>query len=247
MTSILLILSVFFLAQSVSADTSPQTEEIRFIPFKTLPQQDGLTSFRLTVQGAEQADTELIDKLRSESHTFLQTGIGVSTLGLIEAVAIPSLYSSALVAGAIIVVPLSVAIGVMDKRTHDTVENTLKENSLVEILRQRFRRHLTNGLEVNNGSTQLQITVLAYGLSSDPECLFADAAIQVLQQSRVVYEDFIYIEPFLRSADAPPPYCYSMEVFAKNDGELLEKGLIEYSQVIHAIVKKRTALLPWQD
>lgn len=243
----LYIFSAIFLSQPVSAQTSSQTEPISFVPFNTLPEQIIPDSFRLTVQGVEQADTELIDRLRSESRAFRRSGIGVSTLGLVEAVAIPSLYSSALVAGAVIVVPLTVAIGVMDKRIHDTAENTLKENSLVEMVRQRFPSHLTNNLEADHGSTELRVTVIAYGLSSNPVCLIADAAIQVFDQTGVIYEDFIYIEPFLRSADAPPPYCYSLDAFAKNDGELLMRGLMDYSQIIQAIVKKRTALLPWPD
>ena len=85
-----------------------------------------------------------------------------------------------------------------------------------------------------------ELIISSYGLTKEPACLFADAAIVVSKDGQPLLQEFIYIEPYLRSADAPAPLCATVDRFAADKGKLIRQGLNDYAQILAAIFMQRT-------
>lgn len=229
------------------AQIPPDHPEIVRIPAAhlQLPADAAVADFRVLVRGASQADARVLERLREETRSMVGGALGTSTLALVEAFALPGFFSGSLIAGAVFIAPLAVTIGVMEKRQRETIQRVLQERSLIERVDEGMQRWKQAAAQPEPGTPTLEVVILGYGLTRDPVCLFADVALRLTVDGRGVFEDMIYIEPFVRSADAPPPVCRTVEAFAKDDGRLIRNGLIEYGQVIPAIVIRRTRALPW--
>jgi hypothetical protein len=206
-----------------------------------------IEQFQWDVRGTTPADTEILERQRAYTQSFLGSSLGISALSVAEAIAIPGFFSGSLVAGAIIIAPLAITLSVMQHRQYETIQRALQETSLLDLARESLKKRATkSGLSIP-GAPKVELIIVAHGLTQQPLCLFVDAAITITVQGNQIFEDIIYLEPFLRSSDAPPPICGSIEDFAKDDGRLIKRGLIEYGQVLAAIVIKRTKAFSWQD
>jgi hypothetical protein len=99
---------------------------------------------------------------------------------------------------------------------------------------------------------QVRLDVLDIGLmaadleESRPDtCVAASAMLSVSAGHRIVFEDVIVLEPFLRSADAGTPACIAVGEFAALDADLLRKAIAEYGRLFAAIAVARLDRLPW--
>ena len=202
--------------------------------------------FNLKVRPATEFDTEEIRKLRSDAQSLVTMELGIAALGVVEAFVLPGFFSGSLIAGAIFIAPTAIILNEIDRRTHNIIMRTLQEISLVDLTRMNLEKHLPRADASVTEVPEVELVIVGYGFTNQV-CLFADAVIIVKVQGDPVYEDVIYLEPFLRSSDSPPPICGTLQDFAKDNGHLIKNGFIEYGQVLAAIVRKRTKVLPWKE
>ena len=246
LTTSLLTVQLFLCTTALSAEHT--SKQIIHVPYVTLDNSkaDYPYSFDLVVRNAGEADTAMIEKLRGRTWTILGSSLGISTISVVEAFAIPGFFSGTLIAGAVILVPLSITIAAMEHHVFNTIERALQETSLTELTQENLSNYLPS-FPFEGERATVELIIIGFGLTENPSCIFTDAVIKVSFKDKTYYEDIIYIEPYLRSEDAPPPICRPLDTFAQKNGKLLKQGLIEYSQVLSAILRKRTKALPWLD
>lgn len=250
-TSLQAIVILFLLLWPLEAfsEQSSQEQEIIHIPARELNSLNShlIKQFDLNVRGSTQTDTKALERLRADTQSFVVSSLGLGTLGVAEAFAIPTFFSGSLVAGAIFIAPLAITLSVIDQRQHEAIQRALQETSLLDLATESLKKRTPQIGSSTPNAPKIELIIVAHGLTQQPLCLFVDAAIIVTIQGNPIFEDIIYLEPFLRSSDVSPPVCGSIEDFAKDDGRLIRRGLIEYGQVLAAIVVKRTKVFSWQD
>jgi len=250
-TQLQVIVILFLLLWPLEAlsEQSSQEQEIIRIPARELNPLNShhIDQFNLKVRGTTQTDTNALKRLRANTQSFVVSSLGISTLSVAEAFAIPSFFSGSLVAGAIFIAPLAISFSVIDQRQHEAIQSALQETSLLDIAAESLKKRTPQLGSSSPNAPKVELIIVAHGLTQQPLCLFVDAAIIVTVQGNPIFEDIIYLEPFLRSSDAPPPVCGSLGDFAEDDGRIIRRGLIEYGQVLAAILVKRTKVFSWQD
>jgi len=206
-----------------------------------------VTAVTLDVRGPGSADLKSIEELRELTHRMTGTSLGVSGVALAEAVAMPGFLSGSLVAGSLILAPLAIGINAVERRQHETIVTALKKTDLLGVTRGALAGRLPAPLPGNT----LTVIVLAYGLvpkyghPNGPLCLSLDADLVLRAGDRELFRDTVFLEPYRRSADAPPPVCADMAAFAAHDGAALRNAVLDYAQVLAAIVRDRLPALPW--
>ena len=91
---------------------------------------------------------------------------------------------------------------------------------------------------------RVEVVILSYGFAQAPwaedsACSFLHAQIRLTIPEYATQEDWVFIEPYWRSNDAPPPYCtFANKLFA-NDGALARQILSESAEILAAIVTNR--------
>lgn len=206
-----------------------------------------LTAVTLDVRGPERADLESVEELRALTRRLTGMSLEVSGVALAEAVALPGFFSGSLVAGGLILAPLAIGINAVERRQHETIVAALEEADLLGMT----RRTLAGRLPYASPQNTLTVIVLAYGLvpkyghPNGPLCLSLDADLVLRAAGRELFRDTVYLEPYRRSADAPPPVCADMAGFAARGGAPLRDAALDYAQVLAAIVRHRLPALPW--
>jgi hypothetical protein len=201
----------------------------------------------LEVRGLREADLASIESIREATRRLTGSSVALSGVATAEALLIPGFFSGSLVAGGLILAPLAIGLNAAEKRQHDAIVAALTETDLADAARAGLAKRLP---PPSPGAT-LSVIVLAYGLvpkyaeAHGPLCLALDADIVLHDRGREVYRDTVYLEAWRRSADAPPPVCADMAAFAANDGAALRNAVLDYAQVLAAIVRQRTPALPW--
>lgn len=139
------------------------------------------------------------------------------------------------------------ALYAYEERRQRLVERIMATEAFLDGVRRALERRLARlGLPAEGAgeAPRLSVRVLGYGVNRKPgamenACMFVDAAIQVEQGAKVLYEDVVYMEPFLRSADAPPPACHYLSDLMRDDGALLQRVRDETAEILAAIVLRR--------
>lgn len=231
--------------QPVAPPASPPRKIVRVAPQRlAVP---AVTAVTLDVRGPEAADLKSIEELREITRRLTSTSVGVSGIALVEAVALPGFFSGSLVAGGLILAPFAIAMNAMERRQHETIVAALQETDLLG----GTRAALAKRLPAPAPDVTLTVIVLAYGLvpkyghPSGPLCLSLDADLVVRAGDREVFRDTVYLEPYRRSADAPPPVCADLADFAAQDGAALRNAVLDYAQVLAAIARDRLPALAW--
>ena len=90
---------------------------------------------------------------------------------------------------------------------------------------------------------QVEVVVLSYGFVwsgvPDTACAFLRAQFRVTIPNFPTQRDWVSIDPWQRSADAPPAYCsYAEKLFAQ-DSALARQALSESAEILAAIVARR--------
>jgi hypothetical protein len=91
---------------------------------------------------------------------------------------------------------------------------------------------------------RVEVVILSYGFAQAPDatdgaCSFLHAQISLTIPEYETQKDWVFIEPYRRSDDAPPAYCtFAHKLFA-NDGALAQKILTESAEILAAIVANR--------
>jgi hypothetical protein len=201
----------------------------------------------LEVRGLREADLASIERMREATRRLTGSSVALSGVATAEALLIPGFFSGSLVAGGLILAPLAIGLNTVERRQHQTIVAALKDADLASATRQALARRLPAPAP----GTTLSIIVLAYGLvpkygdAGWPLCLSLDADIVLHSGERELFRDTVHLEPWRRSADAPPPVCATMSTFAAKDGAALRNAVLDYAQVLAAIVRHRMPALPW--
>lgn len=209
------------------------------------------------VREAGPSDTEVLEALRREDQRLGLLGLGVSGVGLWDALTFGGMFAGAEVLGAIIIVPGMTILSAVNARARDTVNRALQETPVVPSVRAALEAAAPAAAGAGPGASTAEVTLLVtYGLVPKEEgalgdmsvlCLLTRAVLKVSVDGREVFEDTIHLEPYLRSSDAPPPVCATLSDFAVGDGRLVRHGLADYAQVLAAIAIRRTRTLPWNE
>jgi len=231
--------------EPVETPAPPPQKIVRVAPQRLAA--PAVTAVTLEVRGPGSADLKSIDELRGLTRRMTGTSLGVSGVALAEAVALPGFLSGSLVAGSLILAPLAIGINAVERRQHEAILTALQQTDLIGNTRAALEKRLPAPLPENT----LTVIVLAYGLvpkygrPHGPLCLTLDADLVVRAGDRELFRDTVYLEPYRRSADAPPPVCAELAGFAAQDGAALRNAVLEYAQVLAAIARHRLPALPW--
>ncbi len=176
---------------------------------------------------------------------FSVLGVGSLGLGLIA----PPLYASALVVGGILLVAMPSSAGAFEGIQRKKIERVLKTVDFSKLTHDAVIDLLGEKKESTQDDPRLTILILVYGFTqkfADIICFSVDAQVDLHFNGEEIYKDFIYIEPYLRSADAPPPHCATVGEFAENQGALAKQTIDDFSVILANIVAHRLPVLSWK-
>jgi hypothetical protein len=233
--------------QPVAPPASPPQKIVRVAPLRLAVPP--VTAVALDVRGPDAADLKSIEELREITRRLTNASVGVSGIALVEAVALPGFFSGSLVAGGLLLAPFAIAMNAVERRQHEAIVAALQETDLLGDTRAALEKRLPAPAAAPE--VTLTVIVLAYGLvpkyghPSGPLCLSLDADLVVRAGDRELFRDTVYLEPYRRSADAPPPVCADLAAFAAQDGAALRNAVLDYAQVLAAIARDRLPALAW--
>jgi hypothetical protein len=203
-------------------------------------------------------------RLASESEVYAvprfvntKTGGGMAAIGaggLALGFVAPPLYASSLIVGGVLVTSMTATLAAVEKRQITTIEKVITSVDLRALVQEAIEARLNGRPDGNADGIKLTVLILGYGFTKKypeggPEelCFTMDAEILFSVGDEEIYRDFVFMEPHLRSEDAPPPPCARMGDLADNEGRLGREMLIEQSEILSAIVAHRLSALPWKD
>jgi hypothetical protein len=176
---------------------------------------------------------------------FSALGIGSLGLGLVA----PPLYASALVVGGILLVAMPSSLGAISGIQRSTIKKVLTTIDFSALTEKAVVESLDYNQKRGSDGYKLTILILTYGFVekfADEICFSVDAEIKLHLNEKEIYRDFIYIEPYLRSDDAPPPQCALVGEFSENNGEITKQTIKDFSTILASIVKHRLSILAWK-
>ena len=219
------------------------------IPYFNLGEVDNALRIKPTVEVRMATDSELSSVpgllQAKEEAAYSALGLGSLGLGLIA----PPLYASALVVGGVLVVAMSVPMGIISGSQGNTIMEVLKTEDFSALTKKAVIELLDYNETTKPNGYKLTILILTYGFiqkDSGHICFSIDAEIKLQVYGQEKYKDFIYIEPYLRSEDAPPPQCASVGEFTENKGKLAKETIKNFSVILASIVAHRLPALAWR-
>ena len=223
--------------------------EIKTLSYRTLKNVDDAIKIIPEVEVRMATDSELssIPGLwqGKEVAGFSAFGIGSLGLGLVA----PPLYASALVVGGILLVAMPSSLGAISGIQRNTIKKVLTTTDFSDLTQKAVVESFDYNQKSKSDGYKLTILILAYGFVekfSDEICFSVDAEIKLRLHEKEIYRDFIYIEPYLRSEDAPPPQCALVGEFAENNGKIVKQTIKDFSTILASIVTHRLSILAWK-
>jgi hypothetical protein len=223
--------------------------KIAIVPCQTLNQFNGSLNITpiVEVRMANESERSSVPGLweGKEVAGFSALGLGSLGLGLVA----PPLYASGLVVGGIFLVLMPSSMGAIEGVQRNTIKEVLLTTDFSALTQQAIIESMCDNELESNNEYILSIIILAYGFTekiSDEICFSVDAEIKLKFQEIEIFKDYIYIEPFLRSEDAPPPQCASVDEFANNEGELVKQTIDDFSIYLASIVAHRLPCISWK-
>jgi hypothetical protein len=180
----------------------------------------------------------------AQDNLLLATGLGVSVLGAAEAAALGGMFAGGLVVGAIVLVPLTLGIYAHDRNVADHVREGLD----VEAFLSEIRAGLPADPPAGTTNLEVEVVVLDFGLvprdahassPADPICLVADAEIVVRQAGDPLYDRFLHVQPYLRSAGARAPFCRSYDRWGEREASMLTAARRELADSLADMIRSR--------
>jgi len=137
-------------------------------------------------------------------------------------------------------------VGAENANTERAIARALQEVDLPKRLQDALQSRLAGGSAGRPDDTmKLAILVLGYGffnpggLEGSLICFSFDGDVQVTAADQVIYQERVYMEPYRRSLDVPPPRCATLDAFGKDDGKLTRETLEDASDVMAAVIAGR--------
>jgi len=224
-------------------------KEIKTLSYRTLNNVDGANKVIPEVEVRMATDSERSSTTRlwqgKEVAGFSALGIGSLGLGLVA----PPLYASALVVGGILLVAMPSSMGAISGIQRNTIKKVLTTTDFSDLTQKAVVESFDYNQKRRSEGYKLTILILAYGFVekfADEICFSVDAEIKLHLNEKEIYRDFIYIEPYLRSEDAPPPQCALVGEFAENNGKIAKQTIKDFSTILASIVTHRLSILAWK-
>ncbi|MFC1896222.1 hypothetical protein ACFL0Q_06125 [Thermodesulfobacteriota bacterium] len=177
-------------------------------------------------------------------------GAGSFALGLVA----PPLYASSLVVGGVLITGMTAALAAAEGRAISSIEEVVSTVDFPALVEKAIQAKFNRSLDSKASGNKLTVLILGYGFTEKHPgvgpaelCFTMDAEIVFTEADTEIYRDLVFMEPYLRSEDAPPPPCASMEDLADNEGRLAQEMIIEQSEILSAIAAHRLPALPWKD
>jgi hypothetical protein len=199
---------------------------------------------RFVVRPATLDELAAVRDRLAQGDLMLATGLGVSALGVAEAAALGGMFAGGLVVGAIVIVPLSLGIYAHDKIVADHVREGLD----VEAFLAEIRTGLPADPPAGTTNLEVEVKVLDFGLvprdphatgPTDPICLVADAEIVVRQSGEPLYDRFLHVQPYLRSAGARAPFCRRYDRWGTHEAAMLIAARRELARSLADMIRSR--------
>lgn len=223
--------------------------KIAIVPCQTLNEFNGSLNITpiVEVRMATESERSSVPGIWGGKEVAGFSAIGLGSLGL--GLVAPPLSASGLVVGGILLVLMPSSMGAIEGVQRNTIKEVLLATDFSALTQKAIIKSMCdNGLDSNNEYV-LSIIILGYGFtnkSSSIICFSLDAEIKLKFKEIEIFKDYIYIEPFLRSEDAPPPQCYSVGEFANNEGKLVKQTIDDFSIYLASIVAQRLPVIAWK-
>ena len=195
---------------------------------------------------------------QSKAGTAVSDRSGSLALGLLA----PPMFASSLVIGGIILVPLGSYAYFHEKGIWKSIDNALVGTRFTQAVDEAMRRRLNRAFAYETiPKLEVEIRIEILGIlkpaDRDRNCLVAAAVLELSRYDTDVMRYHLNITALNRSPDAPPPYCATLEHFAKDEAQLVKDTLAEYTEVLAAMgveenpwrrhEMKMTVLIPLSD
>ena len=224
-------------------------KEIKKIPYSTLTEVDGTSNIRPIIEVRMATDSELSSVpglwQGKEVAGFSAFGLGSLGLGLVA----PPLYASALVVGGILLITMPSSMGAISGIQRNTIKKVLATEDFSALTQQAIIESMDYSESNRSDGYTLSVIILAYGFLEkfgDEICFSVDAEVKLAFHEKEIFDDYIYIEPFLRSEDAPPPPCAMVGEFSEDNGKLARQTIRTFSEYLASIVIHRLPVLEWK-
>lgn len=207
-------------------------------------------SFAVRVRQANKGDAAVLEAIQKRHEREGSRMLGL--LGGELLVGAAYAYPGAQVLAPFVIIG-SIWLQAEDTNTREAILRALGEVALVPMIQADLELATPAPEPHARSDAIVEVIVLQYGVvaqhpnSLNRLCLVARAALTVDAGGRRIFDDLIYIEPYVRSSDAPPPVCGTPQQFALDDARAVRRGLVDYAQVLAAIAVRRTRALPWRS
>ena len=186
-----------------------------------------------------------------------KTGAGLGALGaggFALGFVAPPLYVSSLIVGGVLITGMTAILASDETRAIRTIEGVMSSLDFPALVEEAIKAKFNGSVDGEATGYKLTVLILGYGFTKKypgagpPElCFTMDAEIVFTEADTEIYRDLVFMEPFIRSEDTPPPPCARMEDLAENEGGLAREMIIEQIAILSAIVAHRLPALPWKD
>jgi len=174
----------------------------------------------------------------------LGAGAGLTAVG--AGVTLLNPLAGAAVVGGVILTPALAIMGVMNASTRKAIITALQEVDFPRRLQDAIQSRLAASATGRTDHTmKLEVLVQGYGFfdGGGPEgldyCFSFDGELTVTAADGVLYQERVFMEPYKRSLDVPPPRCTRFDKFGEDDGRLGRETLEEASEVMAAVIVRR--------
>ncbi len=184
----------------------------------------------LTVRMTAAIDTGKIDK----------TGLAISAMGagaLALGLMAPPMFAGNLVVGGILLLPAG-SFGYAHKRTmQNTIYAALINTHFTRAVDEAIKRRLKRAFPQEDvPKLNVEVIIETFGIVKsaymDPNCFVMAAVVKIRSGNDDLREYRLVIAPSERSPDAPPPYCATLEQFARDEARIVKDTLAEYSELL---------------
>jgi hypothetical protein len=226
------------------------SREIKRVPYNTLYEVNGALKVKpaVEVRMANKAELSSVPGFFKEKEVAKHTTLGIGYVGL--GLVAPPLYVSALVVGGVLIATGTLTLGAIDGIQTNTIEGVLEKIDFSALTHKAIIESLDYNKTSESNNCKLTILILVYGFTkkySGTICFSVDAEIKLQVNGEEIYKDLVYIEPYLRSEDAPPPQCALAGEFSEKKGKLARQTIEDFSVILANIVAHRLPALSWKN
>ncbi|MFC1739482.1 hypothetical protein ACFL1G_10620 [Planctomycetota bacterium] len=234
--------------ESVPEKPQLQTEIIR-VPARILTLEENqilsVPSIRISYPTPEQM--KRLEMHKQEYGIWAGTGAGSLVMG--SQLMGTQMFAGSLVFGGYFLLGGAALMAAVETNEIKIIQSALEQEDFSSMVESSLKGWLPD-TPWEAGADVLEVTLLVYGVVTHPNspgvCFIVTSEVVLFHEGGELYRDIIYIEPFIRSDDAPPPECFSQARLASDDAKLLRRAIKRTSETLAGIITHRLPGLPWK-